>query len=280
MSDMSNEQLARQIQEASPETNGQELILQLYLQNSGILWRFAVKHARRLDDRQDLMQIGFFAVREAALSFRAERGRRFTTWLQYFMLKQLRDYYESTSSISISYTSQFRGRQDGSLPQVVSGDQELPGAEGITLSETIPAPDDTEDQALDRVMQQELSEAIREAVSALPDNQRRAISLYYFNGLSGAESAAAMSATERECRRRGLDKLSRNRNLRRYAQEIGCASFYHGSLGTFKRTGYSTVEAIAERDLTGLLPRSLSLSEAGESTAGGVESTPELFCAT
>lgn len=123
--------------------------------------KLAYRFVGRWDVADDLTQDTFLRVYRAAATY--EPTAAFSTWLYRLVLNLCRDWRKGQSY------RQHAPLSDG-----------LPGADG----------------AADAVERQELAEAVRRAVEALPDHQREALILHRFAGLSHREIAAVMEKSE------------------------------------------------------------------------------------
>jgi len=118
-------------------------------------WRVSGNRA----DAEDLVQEAFLRVWRAASSFKADRAR-FTTWLHRLVVNAGVDRWR---------------RRRPTVELEAANDVADPNPDALAIAE-----------------QGEDAAAVAAALKALPERQRMAISLCYYEGLSNAEAAAAL----------------------------------------------------------------------------------------
>jgi RNA polymerase sigma-70 factor (ECF subfamily) len=114
-------------------------------------------------EADDIAQEAFLRVWRKAESFDPAFAR-FTTWMHRIVVNLVID----------------RARRPRPAP--------------IELAEDIPA---TDTDALTQVIDDEQRQAVARALETMPANQRMAVALFHFEGLSGREGAQAMNLTEK-----------------------------------------------------------------------------------
>lgn len=119
---------------------------------------------RNFDDARDVAQEAFVKAYSALGRF--ENRSKFTTWLYRIVSNQALDFVRRRRERTQEDESIFESVADASAPV---GSELLDG---------------------------ELRAALTEAVSRLPENQRRAVTLRYFGGLSVEETAEAMQIAD------------------------------------------------------------------------------------
>ena len=118
---------------------------------------------------EDIFQKTFLAVLEKCDSFDANRV--FRSWLYTIAVNKATDYLRKTkrfSQASIDSGSPGNGRFAEDLAQNIPGNE--------------PAP-------IEESMNREIASKVREAVAALPERMREAVSMVYFQGLTYREAA-------------------------------------------------------------------------------------------
>jgi RNA polymerase sigma-70 factor (ECF subfamily) len=123
-------------------------------------WRIAYHYVGDRSEAEDLAQEAFLRILSAASTYRP--SARFTTYL-----------YRVVANLCLDYRRKKRPSSVG----------EMPARESLT---------DAPDQRLDA---QERGRAIQAALEHLPDRQRMAVVLRYYEGLSLGDLAESMDAT-------------------------------------------------------------------------------------
>lgn len=192
---MSIEELAKLIQAGE-----RDKVLELWQQ----VRRFAWRQARRWsavtgEDTEDLLQTAFIALLAALEGWNHERGQ-FLTW---YGLRLKSEFTEATGQRTQ------RDRLDP-LQNYLSLDTQLTDQEGgvLLLSDVIPDPRAAAEMeaVVERDAAARRNEAIRQALDALPADQRRAVVLRYWYGEAVDNKAhqAALKALRRPAISRGL----------------------------------------------------------------------------
>lgn len=192
---MSIEELAKLIQAGE-----QDKVLTLWQQ----VRRFAHRQARRWsavtgENTEDLLQTAFIALLDALEGWNHERGQ-FLTW---YSLRLKSEFTEATGQ---------RTQQDrlDPLQNYLSLDAPLTDQEEdvLLLSDVIPDPRAAAEMeaVVERDAATRRNEAIRQALDALPANQRRAVVLRYWYGepVDNKAHQAALKALRRPAISRGL----------------------------------------------------------------------------
>jgi RNA polymerase sigma-70 factor, ECF subfamily len=135
-----------------------QVLMHRHLQRSMALARRMTANA---SDAEEVAQEAFLRVWTTAPRWRPE-GAAFRTWLYRIVVNLCLD----------------RGRRKPFAPLEDAGD-----------------PSDPTPDALDRLEQQETTRQVAAAVEALPDRQRAALVLSYYEGLSNAEAAAVLGVS-------------------------------------------------------------------------------------
>ena len=150
----------------------------------------------------------------------------------------------------------------------LSLDATLLEGEEITLADTIASPDDTE-EGFD---QDELVQAVRASVDALPDGQRELVQLHDLQGqsIAAAGRRIGLTSSAAQCTyRKGRDRLHRDARLRALAEAHHLDQrtdwHRHVTLSGYRRTWTSSTEALVfwreEQRRRGSLQASAIVSE-------------------
>lgn len=211
------EQLAEAVQRGEQDALArlfEEVRVILYLRASRYYFRYRDHCDRAGATEEDLKQVSFFAVLNAAKAYDRSKGFRFTTYLNRHLMSEFATLcgWRSTRRDALNLADSL----DAPLPTGRgSGD-----GEDLTLAETLvdlvePTPDElAEVESTER--------AVRDAVQRLPDDLRDVIVLRYFEGLTIAQVRERLSWTEHEVRARtskALAKLYWNPVLREIWKE-------------------------------------------------------------
>jgi len=151
----------------------------LYDHYSPILFGLLLRILKDRPEAEDVLQEVFLQIWQRASSFDVERGRPFT-WLVTLARSRAIDRLRSTRS-----------------------------RERAALASAAEAPEPVAD-ASDDAVRSEQGEAVRGALAAIPEEQRRALLLAYFDGLSQTEIAARLDqplGTVKTRMRSGMMKL-------------------------------------------------------------------------
>ena len=206
----------------------------LWEANQGLFSMWCFKYYRKFGDvcqrcgvqLDDLRQETFLALREAAQSFNAAKGKKFSTWVGWYVKKHFlglcglrgRKYpLNETVSLDIPVGEE----QEGSL-----GDfQSDPGAE------------EAFDQAEQSIYQQQLHDALEKAFEELPADRGDIMRQHFFNNLTLKKIAEQMGCSGNNIRikkEKAIKQLRRNGNLRRFLQNssacyigVGFSSWEH-----------------------------------------------------
>ena len=142
-----------------------EALNQLMLSWQSRLYSFVWRNVRNREVAEELAQETFWRLWDARARYRP--GGRFSAWL-----------FQIASRLCIDHF-----RRVGARPQLVN-DEDLPPAEARS------------DDRPDRIVRAcETQDAVDEAIANLPENQRIALELIRFEGLTYREAANAMQTT-------------------------------------------------------------------------------------
>ena len=168
-------------------------------------------------DREDLFQAARLGIEAAEKGYNPELGS-WAVYSGFFIKKEF---------------SRLIGRP---MPKMESLDAAFSDDNSLTLHDVLP------DQSIPdsdyTVINEEMLQAVRDAVARLPDQQREFITYRYFEGLGINEIAKLMQINP--VRANGLDKNAKRRLRRdRLLREN---SFHHVSVNEFRSTHTSIVE--------------------------------------
>lgn len=202
----------------------------------------AAWHNRKYFDADDLAQSGYIAMVNAVQLFAPEEGT-FMTILNYCVLT------EFSKVVGCRTKAQLQDplAEAYSLDEPLGGDPE----NSMTLADTIEAEEPGFEAVEEAEFRGSLAKAVRDAVAALPDRQRRTVELHYLKGKSYREIADELSVSESRAGQIGQEALKALRKGR-YSSTLseflyGDRNFYKGTgVGTWKRTGCSAVEREVE----------------------------------
>lgn len=216
----------------------------LYAQNRELLIALARRYRRicaldRAVSVEDLVQAGFFALVKAAKRYDPARGKSWTGWATWHILREYR---------------RTLGLRDGRFTRADTGavalDRPLPEPLGdaMTLKDLIV--DDSLPEADAALLDEELRRGVRAAVARLPDpRQRRAMELCGLSGASFREAAARTGMTLSQVRRLyhlAGTRLSADRKLRAMADLDARTRFHaHKGVQAFERDWTSVTEGAA-----------------------------------
>lgn len=256
---MTNEELAAQAKAGDLSAMGA-----LWEQNRGLLARMLRRLTANPGSRErmikagvtfeDLMQESYFAVEKAAQTYDQERGAKFTTFLQYWVMH----VFFTATGLRIK-----RDREDPlscaySLDRPISEDE----PDGITFSDTVPdeAAAQPFEDAEEKLWIQQLHAALDECLDTIPEKEAYAIRARYYHGQTQGQTAAVLGVSGsrvQQIERHGLRNLRSPGNrhrLEQYREEI--ISRYasrHTSFSTWEHYGSAQERAVEELERRELL---------------------------
>ena len=282
MSCTSNEELVARVK-AGIDTAGN--MLQLYQQNSGMIYQIAKKYAG-LAELDDLLQEGYIALCAAVDGYEHRSGVLFSSYAWKVISRHLRryicgernfpeqmqrltwQYRQLTNSFLVRYGrkptrgeySRYLGvthkqlREIGKCLQMehtASLDAPI-GEDGeATLCDTLAGSDDVESSVLDEVQQEQLKAVIWDAVDSLPGKQPEVIRRRYQSSEELNDIGASYGVTYQAIQgveKQAMDLLRRDSRLQPFAEIYGSAIHGTGSR-TFNRTWTSATERAAMKRL-------------------------------
>lgn len=279
----SNEQLVARIQAGENEADNMLLLWQQTKRFISMLAKKYIGHA----EIEDLEQEGYLALCNAVEKYDPDKGVTFINyaayWMRQYMTRYIQNYgrcvripvhaqeditkYKSLMSHAelqlgrklkeseIShylYVSQDKVRQiqkDCCMGQIQSLDTPLKGAEDLTLCDTVPAADNQVEDRIRVLDEQQMSQALWEAVGELEEQQRKVITYRFRDNLTIKATGEVMDITierVRQLQSKGLRLLrntKRNSGFQGYYEEYIQATCYrHVSVREFNHSWYSEVE--------------------------------------
>jgi RNA polymerase sigma factor (sigma-70 family) len=229
---------------------------------------YAVCAQDRAVDPEDLAQAGYVGLIEAARTYDETKGM-FSTWAVVYIRNEIR------AALGLLQ------RSPGPGQGLLSLDAEI--GEGITLADTLEAPDDIEEE----VDHTELVRVVRETVAALPAPQNELVRLHDLRGrnLSAAGRACGLTASAANSAYvRARENLYRNARLRALAgaHNLDLRTNWHRHVGLeqFRSTWTSSTEALAfwreaERRKTKRFAARASRAAVGVADTDRRETTPK-----
>lgn len=282
---MSNEKLVEQIRNGYHVTENMQM---LYENNLPLIRKF-IKPYIYYESEEDLLQEVYFGLWQAAQHYESSENILFMTYARYWIQQSIQRYMEnngSTIRISNAYRKKIaRYRKTvqefeqiyGHTPtdeeiadysllplseiqkiklymqEVVSLDAPLKADEELTLSDTVSADFNLENDTVDKIFNEYQKSELWGIVKRYTNNQQEKIIRKYYregNTLSQIARESGISLERvRQYRAAGLRRLRMGKALRdiREKFEIVEASAYRSGLNGFKEHGNSIVEHIALR---------------------------------
>ncbi len=179
-------------------------------------------------DMDDLIQVGIMGLLAAQQNYKPEAGKSFLGFSRFYIMNAMR------RELGFNSTT-------GELPLVpASLDKPIRDGEDMTLADTVA--DDDSETPTEAAERQERADELHRAVDDLKSQQQRdIIQAVYFREEDRREAAEKLGisyATLSAAEHRALSKLRRDEALKRL-----CAPTFSSSLGRFRRTFSSAVEA-------------------------------------
>ena len=186
------------------------------MQHDGLVIKIAFRFLPLLDrasDMEDLLQAGRLGVLLAQSTYDAGKGA-FGTWAGYYIRTEM----ETALNL--------RGRKRPDR-LAVSLDRPIPGAEELTLLDTLPDRTDMEEEALAKGTDAYIQAVVHTCLDALPWEQRMAVQLCDLDGMNNEQAAAFLGigsgSKVRSLRGKGQCNLRRMPRMRLLAWECGLA---------------------------------------------------------
>ena len=279
---MSNEQLVILIQDHINEADN---MLELWENNRGFIYKMARQYSG-YEDIEDLLQVGYIGLCEAVDHYNASEGVLFLSYASFWIRQAMRRHIVNNgSSLRIpeymanhlfkyrrllpEYEKKF-GREptrreirallgvswemlEGIEKAAVSsnpGSIDIPieGTDGLTVADSVAAPDNLEKDMLDKIWQEELGAKIWPLVDSLPDEQPAVIRARFQEGKTLEETGAEIGLDRNRARSienkalRTLRNSKYTKQLRPFIEDLAMPLAYRGGTGAFRMTGTSSTE--------------------------------------
>lgn len=198
---MSNEELVKLIQDGDGDA-----VLQLWEQVKNFIKLMADRYEETHPgfEFDDLVQVGFFAMLQAASVYQQGRGASFIHFLSFYLKKEFPKSFGITKRRNVRtkdgktktiYSDPIRHAE--SLNEPLSADD--PG--GDTLADLQPDPRDHIAETERRIYLEQLRQQLIKALAKLPEEQRAVILHRFRDELTLAQTGAAMQITPAEAKK-------------------------------------------------------------------------------
>lgn len=281
---MTNEELVALIQAGD---HVRDNMGQLYQQNKNFIAKLVYPFSK-VCEMEDLMQEAYFGLEKAVYRYDPTTGFKFLTYAESWIRQSVQRYFQNNGNLKrmpihvleqISQYQKFRSDFKGVVgdeptdeeycfylettkdqlktlrkymvgSEMVSLDGTIPGADNLTLGETLADEFNLEETVCDYVAEQQNKEVIWGSVSALDSRQADIITGHFKNGetLDNLSNRLEISKERvRQLKNKGIKLLRRNRKLKELADlyGYGCAQAYHWGVRHYKNTGTSATEYLA-----------------------------------
>ena len=239
---MTNEQLASFIKQGGND----ELIPLLWENVRKLLYIFADRYFRAYRDNLeqygitawDLKQQAYSAFLKAIEGYDESKGYAFSSYLKYPFKNAVRSLL----------TKDTLNRSDSLNVLVKGSDDSEPTERGDLVADERSL--DFVEHIEDEAETEHIKHVVRSAVDLLPDEEKRIINAYYFEGKTYKDIAAGNGKSIERIRQqhnKALKHLRNNRELLRLRDDLGYSSqrVYHNSVNSFRRFGCSNFEQVA-----------------------------------
>ena len=207
-------------------------------QNSGLIWAVVRRYYGKGVEPEDLYQLGCLGFLKAVRGFDADYGTQFSTYAVPKIAGEIRRYLRDNGLIKVGrslreqsiaiYTARERLRSQLGREPALSELSEATGltAEEIAVAELAAAPPDSLQQenadglTLESTLASPLGEehllehiALRSAIDALPEQEKKTILLRFYKGLTQQQCAKILSVSQVQVSRlekRALEKLRKD----------------------------------------------------------------------
>lgn len=287
---MTNEQLAELIQ---MNINVKSNMEALYMQNKGMITIICKQYAH-IEEFADLTQTAYFGLVEAVQHYDSGKGYKFTTYAADWIKQAIRRYLTESGLVRIPpnmkalifrykrFLSAYESDHAGLLPpdeeirhelhisgkqladlkkyaffdRITSLDSPIDGESGEnTMLDHIASPEDMTESVINDLYQQEMREAVREAMQiGLTEPEQDTIKAYFWNGATLDRIAKKNNVTRERVRQQlaqAQRKLSRGKAgkiLKEYAKIESMR--YYGGFSFFKQHGSIAEYEVVRREET------------------------------
>lgn len=239
---MSNEEMALAIQ-----AGDDSLILPLWEQCKGLICKEAHRWERAFESRpeidvDDLMQSGYFALLNAAQSFKPDPEQGTFISLLYWTLK---------GAFADACNVRTRTQQQDPIKSPLRLESPIPGDyDGLELGDTIADQHNGIEEAEEAIYGDYVFETVHKAVDSLEDRQRFCIDMRYFQGKTQKEISELLNVSGQrvqQIERQGLRRIREGQ----YMPDL--SEIYYGSRNYYKGTGFTSYKisgaSVQEREL-------------------------------
>lgn len=284
---LTNEQLVTRIKAGGAAISND--IIQLWEQNQGMINLYVRKYTGSTAEAEDLFQEAYIALYNAVENYKEESGA-FITYLVFWVKWRLLRYCEKNTPGAwvpvnkrrivwklrrVSEEFEQRFMRSPTFPELCDlmgiSQRELKECylmyralapvrleapirtaedEELEIGDTIPDGTDLEEDVIEKRFQEEMREAVTQELEKLPDDQRKAISLVYLEGMPQWKAGESMGLEKWQISdliRKGFRKLNGTpaKRLRPYICDDALSAAYRGSFTRFKNSGISATENAA-----------------------------------
>lgn len=210
----------------------------LLLDNSGLIWSVARRYYGRGVDPEDLYQLGCLGFSKAVRGFDTAYGTQFSTYAVPKIAGEIRRYLRDNGAVKVGRTLREQGisvfaarerlrgvlgrepalselsEETGLAPEEIAAAElatappeslQQENADGLTLESTLASPLG-EEHLLEHI-------ALRSAIDALPEQEKKTILLRFYKGLTQQQCAKILSVSQVQVSRlekRALEKLRKD----------------------------------------------------------------------
>ena len=166
---------------------------QLLTENAGLIWSIVRRYNGCGVETDDLYQLGCIGFVKAVKGFDLTYGTQFSTYAVPKIAGEIRRFLRDDGPVKVGRTMREKG-------QTLWAARET--AEGLTLESTLCA-EEPSVSLVERI-------ALRDAIDALPEKERKTILLRFFKGLTQEQTARILQVSQVQVsrlERRSLQKL-------------------------------------------------------------------------
>lgn len=207
-------------------------------ENAGLIWSIVRRYARKGLDNEDLYQLGCVGFLKAVQGFDLAYGTQFSTYAVPKIAGEIRRYLRDNGAVKVGRTLREQGisvfaarerlrgvlgrepalselsEETGLAPEEIAAAElatappeslQQENADGLTLESTLASPLG-EEHLLEHI-------ALRSAIDALPEQEKKTILLRFYKGLTQQQCAKILSVSQVQVSRlekRALEKLRKD----------------------------------------------------------------------
>lgn len=289
----SNEELVARIQSGEDAKGNME---KLWIQCRYFVFHLAKKYEGNRAELEDLGQEGYLALYRAVINYNPAAGVPFIHYAAYWIRQGLARYQQGNrvvplpaymqehlakysrfrkeykmrlgveptdeqacNSLGIDREALDKLKTAAGMGVISSLDRDIPGADELTLLDTVPDSKDLYKELLEDLTRQQLGEVLWSMVEDLPGKSPEVIRLKYREELTAKETGDALGMPVEEVRKwqskglRELRKPDRSDILAHFLEdgEIYSSALHGNGVGRFNSTWTSSTERTAIRRLEG-----------------------------